>query len=591
MAVHMATYAQLLKQFDDLVSIQKSQDTQRFVEEMYFFEETLNESREGTSLKSSELQDLDTKFGRLVEGVIEEYFAYKEQITQRQRERGETPPNETQVGECIENKNGFKEQYPGFRSIRGDGNCYYRAVMVGLIEQIIMSPDREKLFLDLRDKFERIIGGYDGRFDDKIIPFIVTLTVASRGKCWNTVDEFEEELRHSHSSLDAQMIQSARCLNAFMGKQWLSEDLKYLIDDDTPTILRLGQEAEGISIQSFPKELGIEFDLVWPQQHRVDKYLPELTHCFGDTPGRFKVSLLYTTNPGHYDLLYNPEQYHQLIHLSAYEPTLVAATSSMGLVNNFLNYLYHNSPLFDDCKKKLYDFIQTCPESVRQSIRKELKEGLRDLKMIGQAEGLYKSFFDRLRQHSEELESLFSSLERAASSIHRSSIFRPVKEDYRTILQEFLANPSSNQEQFGKIIDHLKMLTPAQIEIAMNDIHDKITCLKVSNELLSNILDTTLQQFDIKVLELVNPQGLLKFRKHLNHYVRHISIDPEPAREALLESIIMLPEYFQQSLHREVSNILISHAEKNPNLVESIKEEFAFLGHFISRNDSAKIRK
>jgi hypothetical protein len=46
----------------------------------------------------------------------------------------------------------LQEVYEGWRSIRGDGNCYYRAAIYGLIEQIIRSRKREK-FLILREKF------------------------------------------------------------------------------------------------------------------------------------------------------------------------------------------------------------------------------------------------------------------------------------------------------------------------------------------------------------------------------------------------------------------------------------------------------
>jgi hypothetical protein len=587
----MATYEQLSKQFGDLLSIYRSVDRQRFIEAMYVFEEALNESR--ASLKGSEMQDLDTKFGGLVERVLEQYFAYKEHMIQQQKERGETPPNETQVGECIENTNEFKEQYPGFRSIRGDGNCYYRAVMVGLMEQIIMSPDREKLFLDLRDKFERIIGTYDGRYDDKIIPFSVALTEASRGECWNTVEDFNQDLRDFNSRLDAQMIQSARCLNAVTGKRWVLEDLQSLIDDDTPMILKLGQEAEGICIQAFPKELGIEFDLVWPQEHRVDQYPSERTHCFGDAPGRFKVSLLYTTNPGHYDLLYAPEQYQQLTHASVVQPIQSAAISPQDIIDNFLNYVYHHSPLMNACKNELFEYIRACPETERELIQKKLKEGLANLHMIGQVDELSESFFIRLQQQSEEVSRVFTSFETAAaSSFHRTSIFRSVPEDYRSILKTFMMNPKGNQEHFNGIVDHIKTLSPGALEQAMDDVHEKIKNMqKSADKSVSVILNSALQRLDLQVLGVVNPEGLTEFRENLKRYVSQISIDPRVPREALLESIIMSPQYVQESLHHEVSNILVSYAKKHPNMVDLIKEEFELLKNFISSADSVKMRK
>jgi Peptidase C65 Otubain len=41
----------------------------------------------------------------------------------------------------------LKPFYSGLRRARGDGNCYYRAVIFGLLEQIVHSQDKHKLQL------------------------------------------------------------------------------------------------------------------------------------------------------------------------------------------------------------------------------------------------------------------------------------------------------------------------------------------------------------------------------------------------------------------------------------------------------------
>ena len=45
-----------------------------------------------------------------------------------------------------------KENYEGFRNIRGDGNCYFRAVAFGLLEYLVLSGRRDQ-FLKLHEKF------------------------------------------------------------------------------------------------------------------------------------------------------------------------------------------------------------------------------------------------------------------------------------------------------------------------------------------------------------------------------------------------------------------------------------------------------
>lgn len=44
--------------------------------------------------------------------------------------------------QIIDNLTKLSEEYSHFRSIRGDGNCFYRAVMVCYLEQLI---DRSQL--------------------------------------------------------------------------------------------------------------------------------------------------------------------------------------------------------------------------------------------------------------------------------------------------------------------------------------------------------------------------------------------------------------------------------------------------------------
>ena len=51
----------------------------------------------------------------------------------------------------------LSETYAGYQEIRGDGNCYYRAIIFGLIEQIISDPSKRKLLLKIRDRFEQLV--------------------------------------------------------------------------------------------------------------------------------------------------------------------------------------------------------------------------------------------------------------------------------------------------------------------------------------------------------------------------------------------------------------------------------------------------
>ena len=54
----------------------------------------------------------------------------------------------------------LSNSYPGYLEIAGDGNCYYRAIIFGLIEQIISDPSKRKLLLRIRDLFGKLL--FDG---------------------------------------------------------------------------------------------------------------------------------------------------------------------------------------------------------------------------------------------------------------------------------------------------------------------------------------------------------------------------------------------------------------------------------------------
>jgi hypothetical protein len=58
--------------------------------------------------------------------------------------------------------NDLQLQYPRFRKIRGDGNCYYRAVMVGYLEQAIASPHRQDYFNHFAALIEKQALNYEG---------------------------------------------------------------------------------------------------------------------------------------------------------------------------------------------------------------------------------------------------------------------------------------------------------------------------------------------------------------------------------------------------------------------------------------------
>lgn len=51
---------------------------------------------------------------------------------------------------------GMADNFEGYLEIRGDGNCYYRAVLVGILELAILDDNRHECFQDIVEVFNRV---------------------------------------------------------------------------------------------------------------------------------------------------------------------------------------------------------------------------------------------------------------------------------------------------------------------------------------------------------------------------------------------------------------------------------------------------
>eukprot|EP01041_Mallomonas_annulata_P004708 gene4708-9330_t len=105
----------------------------------------------------------------------------------------------------------LEEAYCGWRSIRGDGNCYYRTVIFSLLEQIIELQIHSK-FMVLYNKFQKItpfIFGNEAQFYHN--KFLVCLQEASEERMWRTKEDLEKSFL-SDNTLDLAAIRACRRL-------------------------------------------------------------------------------------------------------------------------------------------------------------------------------------------------------------------------------------------------------------------------------------------------------------------------------------------------------------------------------------------
>jgi hypothetical protein len=95
--------------------------------------------------------------------------------------------------------------YLGYRRIRGDGNCYYRSVAFGLIEQVIQRGDRR----DLQHLHEVFKAVYFAPNSEEYIPhahLLLLLEKAAEGQAWRSVSEFEADVLNESTGIDLALI-------------------------------------------------------------------------------------------------------------------------------------------------------------------------------------------------------------------------------------------------------------------------------------------------------------------------------------------------------------------------------------------------
>jgi ubiquitin thioesterase protein OTUB1 len=124
----------------------------------------------------------------------------------------------------------LEAQYDGWRGIRGDGNCFYRAVIFGLLEQLVQTGNRPA-FDELRRKFEEADThhfSYEDRRDHQ--EMLMKLRDAASSHTWITLSELKSDILTKHpssdqSSIDLALIRACRAVVSSFLKRHQDRDI------------------------------------------------------------------------------------------------------------------------------------------------------------------------------------------------------------------------------------------------------------------------------------------------------------------------------------------------------------------------------
>ena len=205
---------------------------------------------------------------------------------------------------------GLKEAIAGWRQVRGDGNCYYRAVGVAFLEHLARKSTSETELWAFKAKVAKATGSFAvnpgfetvhshfGVLLDRLLTYKLSNPGASLHLLQSLLQtpEFDQSVHLMMRNYCYNGVaQSGRSLEAFQTEQGIRME----------EILMPGVEAEGVALVGLPEALSaaiLHYIIDGKSaQTYIEKYLPH--HDYSKIP-----ILLLAYFPGHYDLLYSHVQ-------------------------------------------------------------------------------------------------------------------------------------------------------------------------------------------------------------------------------------------------------------------------------------------
>eukprot|EP00929_Paragymnodinium_shiwhaense_P088988 TRINITY_DN49263_c0_g1_i1.p1 TRINITY_DN49263_c0_g1~~TRINITY_DN49263_c0_g1_i1.p1 ORF type:complete len:363 (+),score=81.78 TRINITY_DN49263_c0_g1_i1:127-1215(+) len=226
---------------------------------------------------------------------------------------GRRLPIESLTDDCQYNEGKVKkimllsQTYGQWRPVRGDGNCFYRAVMFGCLETLL----RDRDFVSLRRIVELM----------KFLTFDVPeeqeahKEMLERLSAWESPEALEQWIAEDSPTDTALVLACRRLVSAFLcdhADEETANGLTYealvtALDSSYKTVQDfckvvvdpMGRDAESIAIDALPQQLGMGLRL-WILDRRDENDLASW-----DIPGPdglIDIHVLF--KPGHYELLY-----------------------------------------------------------------------------------------------------------------------------------------------------------------------------------------------------------------------------------------------------------------------------------------------
>lgn len=218
----------------------------------------------------------------------------------------------------VKNIKELKKEYCGWRKVRGDGNCYYRAVVSSYMLKIFHPSKNDIDIYEFLKRLQNIGEDYPQDFIEakiKISEFITELYRNRMASYENKVECFDELNKMLQVlSFDLHLIKFTRLLSHYaLSVEYKDQITPFMIEEEVESTKRrtltMGTEAEGVELIACPLSLGI----VVKQVNIFETVLlynifPDKTNEENDENKpkieETKVNIICKSR-GHYDILYS----------------------------------------------------------------------------------------------------------------------------------------------------------------------------------------------------------------------------------------------------------------------------------------------
>ncbi len=211
-------------------------------------------------------------------------------------------------------KLGSEYQLGGFRNIKGDGNCYYRSVVVGCFEQLALCHENERRarFRYISNNLSNILSSFVGEDRVKAEQILEIMSSAADGRALNSLSQIEAFLsEHDRILILIARKEMAAQLNANR-EQLLEFEVTEpgAFEAEINQILTMNEYAEGRSVQLcfLNQFFGVNIHVCdWTRNLTTQN----ASSCH-DVNGFAPLPIFLDFRPGHYNLFQTQFVYENL---------------------------------------------------------------------------------------------------------------------------------------------------------------------------------------------------------------------------------------------------------------------------------------